>query len=198
MKQLLFTCCIFSLLVTSNVYSQDEYENEHQGDYSQNGLEIQTRPLRIIFGSPNLGFEWVNNDNLGVNLDVGTQLGGILSPLVGVETNFYVIARGKFYLQPKYGSDGMYVGGYARYRYQGNTVTINNQTSSAPSVKASLGLATGYKWMSDYGILFDLGLGLGRDIIDNTGTGGTVNVFDGLLGVNLIGNATIGYRFNQI
>jgi len=116
-------------------------------------FEVKVNPIALIFTSVNVSAEYLVNDNLGLELD---------ALLLDGDGGAYLTA--KYYFNPQQGTDRFHVGIF---------------TGAVAGTGIGLGFMLGTKIVSEKGVLFDVGLGLGR-------------ATDGILPY---GKLAVGYRF---
>ncbi len=117
--------------------------------------EIKGSPAAWLFTTLSFGVEQVLSEDWGVDIDMFAGEGG-----------FYGTLAGKYYLKPKTRADGFHIGLF---------------TGAGSDIGLGGGFLGGYKLISNKGILFEFGLGIGRGV-DITVPYGKLHV---------------GYRFNR-
>lgn len=125
------------------------------GQAQQNRFEVKINPVAALFEVLRASVEYKVSDNFGAEIDV------IVAEDVAVG---YLL--GKYYLSPKRGADKFYVDSYL----------VGGDGAGG------LGFGAGYKLVAENGLVFDIGLGIGRDFVGNND-------------VLPHGKAQIGYRF---
>ncbi len=164
-------------------------------------FEVKINPIGFLFNSPDLSAEYLINDDIGVELVIGADYGTIVGTgLTGDElrkSGFRLRAIGKYYFSPNDGTDAWYAGVYLGPRQR--TVSGNSDSlfdSGWKQTAFTAGFTGGYKWVTAKGIIFELGLGIGRAFNDeftfNDSTNTTTQ--DGF-GIDGFGRASVGYRF---
>lgn len=164
-------------------------------------VDVQINPIGILFSNLDLTAEFGVSNDFGVETGLGYNFqsfdvegGGYRNNAVGIR------ALGKYYFNPEDGIDRWAIGGYLRYG--AGTATLKDNSSSSrekiKNVKLALGFYTGYKWVSRKNIVFELGLGIGRNLVRTfeDENGNTVDTSDiPLLNVDILGRLSLGYRF---
>ena len=141
------------------------------------------------------------NDNFGAELSLSLITGkyNIASnDSVDVQkSGFGVMGYGKYYFSPDKGCDKFYVGLYLRQRSFNVDAKKDEAYAAFERDIVALGFGLGYKWVGDQGILFELGLGLGRAISESNKWDDSNN--EGLvfpdIGIDGFGRLAVGYRF---
>jgi len=122
-------------------------------------FEIKSNPIALLFEVGAVSMEYSNLKDWGGQLDIyAAEDGGV------------VFGSAKYYLIPKYGADRFHVGAFVSQPFDGDRLGI--------------GFLIGYKLVSKKRIVFEVGIGAGRLLGDNSS-------FD----VTGYGNLNIGYRF---
>jgi len=156
--------------------------------FAQN--EIKVNPIGILFGDLSALYEKGLGENSGVEVFAGF---GTDKQDVGTvewkQTAFNLGGAYKYYFNPDMGFDKFYVGPYARF--QSGKWKLDDESSN--SSRFAVGLLGGYKWVSEKGILFELGFGVGRAFVNkiDDNTFGLASVTD----LDFTGRLAVGYRF---
>ncbi len=103
-------------------------------------LELKFNPIALIFESGQFGIEQVLSDYWGIDAD-----------LFITSNILYATVSGKHYLNPKIKADGFHIGVFTGLFYADND-----------DGGIGVGFLGGYKVLSKKGVIFELGLGLGR------------------------------------
>ena len=163
-------------------------------------VDVQINPIGILFSSINVTAEFGVSDDFGIEggLDYDFQNFDIdgseyRNNAVGIR------AIGKYYFGPEDGIDRWTIGGYTRF-VTGTSSADDAQSGrdEVKNTKFALGFYTGYKWVSKKNIVFELGLGVGRNFVRKFeyDDGTEANTDDiPLLNVDLLGRLSLGYRF---
>ena len=110
--------------------------------------QVEVKASPIAFFSPRfslpIGLEYVPSAHWGVTLDVN------------MAELYYAYITGRHYFNPKLGGDKFYVGVFT-----GVSRSIESFNVNSASVGA--GFLAGYKWVSTKRVIFETGLGLGRN-----------------------------------
>jgi hypothetical protein len=165
-------------------------------------VDLQINPVGILFSSINVTAEF------GISQDFGLE-GGIdydfqnydIADLDYRNNAVGFRAIGKYYFGPEDGIDRWTIGAYTRY-ISGTSSTddesAGNGREEVKNTKFALGFYTGYKWVSSKNIVFELGLGIGRNFVRKFEyeDGTEVDTSDiPLLNVDILGRLSLGYRF---
>ena len=164
-------------------------------------VDLQINPIGLLFSSVNVTAEF------GLSQDFGLE-GGIdydfqnydIEDLEYRNNAVGFRAIGKYYFRPEDGIDGWAIGAYTRF-ISGTSSTDENAGNGRDEVKNTkfaFGFYTGYKWISRKNIVFELGLGLGRNFVRKFEyeDGSEVDTSDiPLLNVDVMGRLSLGYRF---
>jgi Protein of unknown function (DUF3575) len=136
-------------------------------------VDVTASPVRLLWGSFNAGADFGIKENFSIEANIGYNTGTILEKF-GIDDFKAVPVNliGKYYFNPKQGSDGFYAGGFLRFvsRDLQATATIDSletQEISYNAKRLGLGFGLGYKIVSQKGFVFDIGTGLGRTIFQD-------------------------------
>jgi len=151
--------------------------------------EVSTDVLGYAFGRYGLGYEFLINDNNSVGLNFHYSTANRLwqteknsegkDLIVYSEMNF--IPEYKFFLTPNKGSDGFYVGVFAKYRMSNstdnpflaaektaaNTDTLVSYSTDISTSSFSLGAMAGYKWKTNGRFFYEAQFGVGKHLVNN-------------------------------
>ncbi|MEM6398095.1 MAG: DUF3575 domain-containing protein [Bacteroidota bacterium] len=156
-------------------------------------LEVKVNPIGLLFGNFNVLAETGLTENFGLEGQIGFASRDDDLGLTNYEWSaFNIGAAGKYYFNPREGFDRFYVGGYLRF----NTGSWSEESGDGDfsSTRLSLGVLFGQKWVGQNGLVFELGAGAGRAIV-NTIDGDDL---DGLLfDIDILLRIAIGYRFGM-
>lgn len=125
-------------------------------------VEFKLNPPAALFGFFQMGFEF----------PVGTDFGfepEIIFFAIDGEVGGGLLVHGKYYFNPDYGSDKIYIG------------ALTGVLGGDSDTFASFGFEVGYKWMGKRNILFEIGGGVGRATAE--------------IGVIPYARVMLGYRF---
>lgn len=165
-------------------------------------IELKINPIGLLFNSPDISGEYIVNEDIGVEFGIGLEYGNAALDLGQSDlkkSGFSVFAAGKYYFSPDEGADKFYAGAYLRPRTRKYTDNDNDGFDYGYKNSAfAVGVLVGYKWIGSRGILFELGVGLGRAFGNNITYNDNSNTFttDGF-GVDGLGRLAVGYRFSQ-
>lgn len=154
--------------------------------FSQTDATIN--PIGLLFSSVNASIERSGSDHFGIegSLSFNFSSYDIVGEAFG-SNGFGIRAIGKYYFKPEKGIDKFHIGPYVRYGYNSIKYTDNRIKNS----RISIGFYTGYKWVSQNNIIFELGFGLGR---------GLLNIYSDIdygpdFSLDATGKLAVGYRF---
>jgi len=169
--------------------------------FATNGFsqfEIKFNPIGALFGQIPLSAEYILNDNMGVELTVGYYFkkeGDFqnVSKSSGLVTNGLF----KYYFNPNKGGDKFYVFPYVRYVTRSFTFTDATSGDIEASYNAfGVGFGLGYKIVANSGLLFDFGLGAGKNFSsDYSYSDPNYSSSVSIPALNIFGRISIGYRF---
>ena len=165
---------------------------------SQAQIDATANPLGILFGSLSVGADFLITDNISVEPTIG--YGTRNRDLLGYQSSAFTISTfGKYYFNPDNGADKFY--GSVWLRYVNRSIDWDEDFLGFANIdynetKVGIGLGIGWKIVSNNGIVFDIGAGLGRSFIntnnlDDDFIGNLADISD--LMVN--GKLGVGYRF---
>ena len=166
-------------------------------------IDVKLNPFGLLFNSPDLSAEYVINDQIGIEglagIDYGTLLGsGALNTAnrLGKSGYRFRIAA-KYYFEENKGGDTWYAGLYAGANSRTATPSENATTAVGWSESfITTGIHGGYKFVLKSNIVFDLGMGFGRNFSEKLSILNTVNgSFLSSLGLNSFLRLEMGYRF---
>lgn len=170
--------------------------------YGFSQFEIKTNPISmLVFGSVPVSAEYVINDNIGTEVTFS-----YLYQFFGEEINgFSGKALLKYYFGPNIGGDRFYGAAYLHFSgFSGedtdmNPDTYEDVTSTYKYNEMGLGFAIGFKWVSEKGILLDIGGGVGRNFIGGYEYNNPEYPIskDDFMPINFLGRLSIGYRFGM-
>ncbi|MBI1224901.1 MAG: DUF3575 domain-containing protein [Bacteroidetes bacterium] len=161
-------------------------------------VDVTVNPIGLLFGDLSVGADFGVTESFSVEGSIGVG-GGKTDG-----TKYFALpitAVGKYYFNPNNGCDKFYADVFLKFinrSYKDNDSNDVFDYAEYTQTRFGLGLGIGYKVASRKGIIFDIGFGVGRAIVDNTkfkdsSTGDDISVdwpeimFQGKLG--------IGYRF---
>ncbi len=168
-------------------------------------VDATIAPVSLLGGDVNLGADFQIKENFSLGVTAMYSKGDFFGLLDSRET-IPVTLIGKYYFNPKHGTDGFYADAFARYAYRNFKLTYNDDTENAGTnvdytrQQAGIGFGLGYKVVSQKGFVFDIGTGIGRAFY--THNSGNVNEDDfddfpevvKLMGFVRVG---VGYRFGM-
>ncbi len=161
--------------------------------------ELKINPLGLLFSSPDLSVEFAAAENIGVEPFLGVSFLKLTVDGDGYKSNgFNYGVNGKYYFNPDKGIDKFYAGIYMRGGNSKYTGQGSNSGDSFSRNYVGLGLSLGYKWVSRQNIVFDVGAGIGRKLVNKYTDASSSNVdLSGITILNLDGffRFGVGYRF---
>jgi Protein of unknown function (DUF3575) len=170
-------------------------------------VDVTINPVILLAADVGLGADFVVSENISIEAKLGygsTKLSSPFSNLFGEEDDsfdptlkaFSINAVGKYYFNPKRGADGFYADLFLRNVNRTYDSTPQSGNADVRWNRTSIGFGAGYKVVAAKGLVFDIGLGLGRSIIGDptyVGEGNQQSV--NWPNTMLQGKLGIGYRF---
>lgn len=165
-------------------------------------IDVTVNPLGLLFGDLNVGADFMLSENLSVEGTLGLNFGK--SDFNSIEAKYSgipVTVFGKYYFSPREGADRFYADAWLRfvnrsYKWEGaNSAGLSDYSQT----RVGIGFGIGFKTVSSKGIVFDIGLGAGRALLDKTSfkdSSGTQTEID-WPEVMFVGKLGVGYRFGQ-
>ncbi len=162
-------------------------------------VDLSINPIEVVFGKLGLNAEFLIKEDIGI--EPGLSFRFNKNDVAGVDyknTGFGASVIGKYYFNPEDGCDKFNLGIYIDFSNNKFTADDGSSDGGYKRNKLGLGFYTGYKWVSNKNIIFELGLGLGRNFVnDVTLEDETLSLDDiPFLNINVLGRLSIGYRFN--
>ncbi len=173
---------------------------------AQAQIDLKINPLGLIFNSPDLSGEYNVNENVGVELTLGFDYGnGTLGLIEGLKKSGYKVRlAGKYYFKPENGCDRFYAGLYTGPKSR--SLTLDGDSNQLglnydPSYKTSsfvAGLLVGFKWVSQKGVMFEIGTGFGRAFGEKTTLADADNIEEiPSLKLDGVWTLAVGYRIGN-
>ena len=167
--------------------------------YSFSQFELKIDPINALFGQIPVSAEYVVAPHIGIEASVGYNFGKDKN--YDTKTSgLVVVGSFKYYFKPDKGGDKFYVFPYVRYvtrKFDITDLTSTSGTTTATYTAFGAGFGLGYKIVAESGLLFDIGLGVGKNF-----TGGYTysdsqytESGDFTIPINVVGRLSIGYRF---
>ncbi len=182
-----FLYLVMSLLSIS-VFAQDEpyqveiVKDSFYEDAKTNGNhEIRLNGLDLLISPAiNLSYERILNPSSGFGARVFVDFGDDV-----FDEDFYVSPYYRFYFlnRKDFGATGLFAEVFSHFA-SGRNDNFIGSTNDDKFFDISLGLAVGKKWVNNNGFTFELGIGVGRYLLDNSATDAHANL-----------NVSIGKRF---
>ena len=138
-------------------------QNKAKVDFKKN--EVKVNALYFILGALEVNYERLLNEESGVGISVATLVDTDSSLSSAVVISPYY----RFYFGQKPAS-GFYFEGFSQYsnlKYKTYTF-FTNQTQTEQINTFALGVALGGKWYTKRGIVFEIGGGIGRNLVANS------------------------------
>ncbi len=164
--------------------------------WSQTDLKIN--PIGFLFGSPDVSAEFGISESMGVEPFVGVTYSNFKIGEATLKSNgFRLGGVGKYYFSPEKGLDKFWAGVYLRGGTSTSTGTVNGKAEETSNARVALGLGLGYKWVSSKNIVFELGFGAGRALLNKyTVKSGSADLSQyPILNIDLLTRIQVGYRF---
>ncbi len=161
-------------------------------------LDLKINPIGLLFDSPDLVAEYGLSSDFGVELGIGLNYGD--RSIVGIDfarSGYNILMAGKYYFGPNNGFDNFFAGVYVKQR--AFTLTDKDDSDNFDygykSSRFALGLLTGYKWLSNRGVMLEIATGLGRSLRKKT----VLNRADNDIaipnfGFDFVWRVAVGYR----
>ncbi|RMF03347.1 MAG: DUF3575 domain-containing protein [Bacteroidetes bacterium] len=132
-------------------------------------VDVTINPVGLLFGDLSVGGDFILSDEFSIEGTLGFGSGS--DDFTNLKwRNIPITAVGKYYFNPDDGADKFYASAFLRFINRGYTADDDTQTTYAEysQTRFGLGVGIGYKAVSRSGIVFDIGLGVGRALLDNT------------------------------
>lgn len=148
-------------------------------------LLYATESYHTLWGDISIGADFALSENFSIEGQLGFSRGDWGD---GKYTGIPITAFGKYYFNPKNGADRFYLSVFTRYINR----SVDNSFGKYSISRLGLGVGLGYKIVSKGNFVFDIGVGIGRAVVNfdsenNSGLEWIPIMFAGKLGV--------GYRF---
>lgn len=178
---------------------------------AQIAIEAKVNPIGIFTGNAKLSAEVIPMENLGIELGYGLAS---FPFTINVEDTLKLSGggtggslAGKYYFMPDRGGDFFYIGAYTRFSNIDVDIEVGSTNEGTGKYsRAAIGFMTGFKWVSNQNIVFEVGGGIGRTIshqLSLIGGGQIVEDRDiNLISIPVINLdarliLTVGYRFGE-
>lgn len=180
MKKLIIACfAIFALGTTAKAQT-----------------DVSINPIGLLFNSVTVTAEF------GLSEDIGIE-GGLNYNFnkydIGDEewknSGFGVTAIGKYYFNPTRGINKWNIGPYLSFRTGSSSISIHDY--DVKTTRLSLGFYGGYKVVSAKNIVFEIGMGFGKALVNEYKADDDTVSLTGLpiLNIDVLGKLSVGYRF---
>ena len=165
---------------------------------AQAQVDLTVNPIGLLFGDLSLAADFALTENFSVEGAIG--IGGGKNDAASLKYfNLPITATGKYYFAPNHGADRFYLDVFTRFvtrNYSADDGGTNYAEYS--QTRVGFGFGIGYKVVSGKGLVFDIGLGGGRAIIDNTKFDSEGDQFEvDWPSLMIVGKLGLGYRFGN-
>lgn len=160
-------------------------------------IELKFNPIGALFGQIPVSAEYIINPNIGAEATFGYYYRNDNIIANSESSRIVTSLLGKYYFNPVVGGDKFYVFPYLRYANNSYVIQTDGGEVTGQYTAFGVGFGTGYKWVANSNLVFDLGFGLGRNFSggieysDPTYSAGTDLFFP----INIIARLSLGYRF---
>lgn len=169
MKKLLFITVF--LFVGFQAFAQEEITSEvkNKKDYANGNNEIKLNVAYLLAGIPEIGYEYLINEESGVGLDIMFAVDN------DIEFKFALTPYYRFYFGKKKAA-GFYAEGFGMlnvidyeydYYYYGIDDTSMVYENDDSVTDFALGVAVGGKFLTNSGFIFQIYGGVGRNLFNN-------------------------------
>ena len=165
--------------LTFSVNAQDT-----NSDSEQRSNEIKINGLYTVIGAFDITYERLLNEEGGLGLNIFIPFDEDIKD----DINYYISPYYRIYFGKKHAA-GFFVEGFGLLS---STKTDDIILIDAPAIEGetytdfALGIGVGGKWVTNRGLLGEIGFGVGRNLFNSNNTG---DEFVGKVGI------TLGYRF---
>lgn len=168
-------------------------------------VDVTIQPLALIFGTFNASVDFGISESFSLEGIVGftSRSDSGTDADTGEEyeydyTGFPVTLVAKYYMKPRQGADRFYLSGFLRYINRKAEFTQGSDNADFTWTRFGIGFGIGSKFVSKKGVLFDLGLGIGKAFhneitYEENGDHEEVD----WPGVMFLPRLAIGYRFGK-
>lgn len=158
-------------------------------------VDVTINPVGLLFADLSVGADFAVADNISIEATLGYGSGK--NDVANLKWGSIPINLvGKYYFNPEKGANGFYADVFARFVNRSYKADGNTDSAEYTQTRFGLGFGAGYKVVSNGNFVFDIGLGLGRVVVDNTKfetAGEEVEVdWPALI---ITGKLGVGYRF---
>jgi len=158
-------------------------------------IETKINPLGLLYKSPDISLEVAAFNKLGIEGKFGYAWGS--NELSGDVTKLTGVLLSKYYFRAdSVGINRFYAGMYFKYS---NSKNSGDLLTSYTNERFAMGFLTGYKWVLESNIVFDLNIGVGRAMWNQYAFTEEVDeLIEQLIslgGFDAISSISIGYRF---
>jgi hypothetical protein len=159
-------------------------------------VDVTLNPIGLLFGDINAGIDFALGENISLEAVVG--YGGASSNTFNLKyNNLPVTGVFKYYFGPKLGADRFYADAFVRFVTRSATAEEGSSYAGYTQTRLGGGIGVGYKAVSQKGLVFDIGLGFGRTVVNNLeykDSNGIQETVD-WPGIMIIAKLGLGYRF---
>lgn len=157
-------------------------------------IDATINPIGLLWANFSIGADFAMSEDFSIEGMVGFGTG---NEVIADYNSFNLTANGKYYLNPKQGADRFYAFGFLRYVTRSYDYEDGSSFSNYSQNRVGLGVGAGTKIVSQKNFVFDIHLGAGRALINNTSyenSSGDRETFD-WPDLMFAGKLAIGYRF---
>jgi hypothetical protein len=176
---------LLALTICSVIYSSQAQEAASTDDTIKNFNELKVNALYLVIGAAEVTYERTINEESALGLSLFVPF----DEDVFDDFNFYASPYYRLYFGNKYAS-GFFVEGFGLLSsYDTRSVTFgefDTVVEEDSQLAFALGIGVGGKWVTKSGFIAELGLGIGRNIVNAD------DFIDDLVGKV---NISVGYRF---
>ncbi len=163
-------------------------------------LELKLEPINLLFGQIPISIEYILTDNMGVEGTIGYSFQKDRN-FENAETSTGLVINGlfKYYFNPDNGGDKFYVFPFVRNVNRSFTFTEDNVEYKSTYKAFGVGFGVGYKVVARAGLVFDFGLGVGKNFTSEyTYEPAYTPTEEFTLPITGIFRASLGYRFGGV
>jgi hypothetical protein len=158
MKKILLLCGI-AFFICHSAFSQEREKVETEATN-----EIKVNLLTTLLSFPEISYERIWGNNIGVGISAGVALGNTFES----NMKYRILPYGRFYfgetsVKSFFVEGSMAITGYKDYYYNG----FSSDYSSKTNANFGLGVSIGYKYTNRKGFIGELLLGVGRTFNNN-------------------------------
>lgn len=158
-------------------------------------VDVTINPIGLLFGDLSIGGDFILSDDFSVEATLG--IGGGNDDFTNLKwSNIPVTVLGKYYFNPDDGADKFYADAFLRFVSRSYKADGESDFSEYSQTRLGFGIGIGYKAVSRKGVVFDIGFGVGRALVDNTKFESNGDEFEvDWPDIMFQGKLGVGYRF---